>query len=483
MNLTTRIVNIFATIAVLSLSSACSKANQASECAETSQMTIQSVKEVALDKKTGEVKLIVKVGNVANELQGLREELVKAHADAAGQLGKITIMALSGELISLSIPNGSPALELLEKKLANKEIVYAEPDYETFSIDPHITTGAYNDPDLKKQWAQQKIDTYSAWRTTQGDRDVIVAVVDTGVDYTHKDLQNNMWRNEREVFNGRDDDGNGFVDDVYGYDFANGDGNPMADDAGTYHGTHVAGTIAASLDNSSGGAGIAPRVRIMALKYLGSDGSGRTSNAIRAIDYAIRNGAKIINNSWGSFGRSQALQDEIEKARRYDVLFVAAAGNGDANGNGVNLERTPFYPAAFPNDNVISVAATDINDNLARWSNYGATRVHVAAPGVSILSTRNGNSYAILSGTSMATPAVSGVLALIRSANRGLSYSQAKRALLNSVDSVYGLRTKVASGGRINAARAVQFAYKTTGSHPLPPAEFGVADVPVCKLY
>jgi subtilisin family serine protease len=371
-------------------------------------------------------------------------------------------------MIELTIPKQSPAIQVIEDKISSNEILYAEPNYETFLVEPSATA-IFNDPSLSQQWAQSKIQSYNAWTKTKGDSSIIVAVVDTGVDYTHNDLKNSMWVNPHEIVNGIDDDHNGYVDDIYGYDFNNNDSKPMSDDSSTYHGTHVAGTIAATLNNNVGGAGVAPGVKIMALKYLNNFGSGTTSNAIRAIDYAIQNGAKIINNSWGSMNRSQALQDEIEVARLHNILFVAAAGNGDIKGNGINIDRIPFYPAGFSNDNIVSVAASDINDNLAAWSNYGLNSVDVAAPGVNIWSTRNGNTYASLSGTSMATPAVSGVLSLIWSENHNLKYAEVRKILFASVDKIDVMKNKVSAGGRVNAFRAVTMAANTVIPKPTPP--------------
>lgn len=458
-------INISLTIVFSLLTCACADSNSshqtclksAVESAAASAQTDFVADATTQSETSDNLSLIIKVKNVAQEIQGLRQELVKAHGPFAVHLGKLTITAINSELIALQIPKGSPAIVVIKQKVAAKEILYAEPDYNTFMVEPGALD-IFSDPDLTKQWAQKKIDTFDAWKTTRGDRALIVAVIDTGVDYTHKDLQHNIWRNQREIINGKDDDNNGYIDDVYGYDFSNNDNNPMSDDTGSFHGTHVAGTIAATLDNKIGGAGIAPNVKIMALKYLNQNGTGRTSDAIRAIDYAIQNGAKIINNSWGSLNRSQALQDSIEKARQSDVLFVAAAGNGDISGHGINLDKKPFYPASFSNDNVVSVAATDKNDNLTKWSNYGRALVDVAAPGANILSTRNGNTYAVLSGTSMATPAVAGVLSLIWSANPHLKYFETKKILLDTVDKIETLKTKIASAGRVNAARAVLLA-------------------------
>jgi subtilisin family serine protease len=199
-------------------------------------------------------------------------------------------------------------------------------------------------------------------------------------------------------------------------------------------------------------------LKIMALKYLDSSASGRTSNAIRAIDYAISKGAMVISNSWGSFGSSTALSDAIGRAQKAGILFTAAAGNGDANGNGVNIDKSPFYPAADPHSNVISVAASDSSGILAGWSNYGAKNVDLGAPGVSILSARNGNTYARLSGTSMATPYISGLAAMLWAKRPDLSAHEIRNVLLSSVDQNSSYAGKVVTGGSVNWSTAVQVA-------------------------
>jgi subtilisin-like proprotein convertase family protein len=264
-----------------------------------------------------------------------------------------------------------------------------------------------------------------------------------------------MWTNPGEIAgNNTDDDGNGFVDDIYGYNFVANNGNPM-DDFG--HGTHVAGTIGAVTDNGIGVAGIAWNVKIMAVKFLDANGGGSLEDAIRAINYASMNGASISNNSWGGGGFDSALRDAIAAAATRDHLFIAAAGN-DSNNN----DAWPAYPATYDLDNVISVAATDNNDQLAWFSNYGATTVDLGAPGVNILSTvtlsgqlGNPSGYATLSGTSMATPHVSGVAALIRGFHPEWTFQQVKDQILNFVDPVPALASTTLTGGRLNAAAAL----------------------------
>ncbi len=301
------------------------------------------------------------------------------------------------------------------------------------------------------------IDAPEAWRIQSGSRSVTVAVIDSGVDYRHPDLAANIWRNVREIAgDGIDNDRNGFVDDIVGYDFANRDNNPMDDNG---HGTHVAGTIGAVGNNSLGVIGVSPNVSIMPLKFLARDGSGFTMDGVRAVDYATRMGADVINASFGGGGYSQAMYDAISRANSAGVLFVAAAGNA-ANNN----DWRPSFPANYDLPNVISVAATDHNDRLANFSNYGRNTVDLAAPGVNILSTLPGSRYGFLSGTSMAAPHVAGAAALLFAQNPNQSVAQVKSKLLNSVDRVAALGSTTLTGGRLNVYNALAM------GNPPPPA-------------
>jgi subtilisin-like proprotein convertase family protein len=273
---------------------------------------------------------------------------------------------------------------------------------------------------------------------------IVTAVIDTGVDYRHQDLAANIWSNTDEVAdNGIDDDRNGYVDDVRGWDFANNDKDPMDDNG---HGTHVAGTIGAVGNNGIGVSGVAWSSKIMPLKFLDRNGSGALSDAIEAISYARVNGAKIINASWGGGGFSGALQSAITQFQSAGGIFVAAAGNESSN----NV-TTHAYPANYTN--VISVGASTRNDTLASFSNYG-TNVQIVAPGQSILSTLPNNSYGSLSGTSMAAPHVAGALALLWGQNPTLTAAQITSALLNNTDNV--LRGAQSIYGRLDVGRAAE---------------------------
>lgn len=306
--------------------------------------------------------------------------------------------------------------------------------------------------------ADADIDAPEAWNTITQASNVTVAVIDTGVDYRHPDLAANMWTNPGEIpGNGIDDDGNGYVDDVYGYDFANNDGDPMDDNS---HGTHVAGTIGALGHNGLGVVGVAWRTKIMALKFIGADGYGLTADAINAILYAADMGAKVSNNSWGGLAWdrggvlfSKPLQDAIQTAADAGMLFVAAAGNDGT----FTDEHSTAVPAGLPVANIISVAATDHHDELAWFSNHGAVEVDIAAPGVSILSTVPNGGYDSFQGTSMASPHVAGAAALLFAQNPGITYHEVKAILMNRADVVPGTATKVVSGGRLNLNKAVRF--------------------------
>ncbi|MEA1950533.1 MAG: S8 family serine peptidase [Planctomycetota bacterium] len=299
------------------------------------------------------------------------------------------------------------------------------------------------------------IDAHEAWDISTGSSDIVVGVIDTGVDFTHLDLAANIWTNPGEIAgNGVDDDGNGFIDDIHGYDFVNNDGNPM-DDHG--HGTHVSGTIAAAGNNGTGIVGVNWSSSIMGLKFLSASGSGYTSDAVRAVNYATMMrtmydvNVRVTNNSWGGGGYSTALNNAIQASGDAGILFVAAAGN-----SGSNNDISPQYPANYNLSNVISVAATDDDDQLAYFSCYGATTVDLAAPGVSIYSTRAGGGYTTMSGTSMATPHVAGVAALAWSVDPDATVAEIRTAILQGTDSLDALTGKMVTGGRLNAFNTLQ---------------------------
>jgi subtilisin family serine protease len=321
------------------------------------------------------------------------------------------------------------------------------PDFEPV---PALPTEPEADPDLQKLYGLQRVNAAKAWETTAGSKDVIVANIDTGADYNHKDLINNVWRNSAEIpGDGIDNDNNGLVDDVVGWDFRDKDARPFDDNQ---HGSHTFGSIAATGGNGVGISGVAQRASVMVLRFLGgAQGSGTSEDAIKCIDYATENGAQIMSNSWGGGAYSQALFDSIKKANDKGILFIAAAGN-----SGENNDSSDSYPANYNLPNVLSVAATDSSDTLASFSNFGVKKVHLAAPGVNILSTVPGNRYASFSGTSMATPHVAGAAALLKSAFPQMKAVELKKVLMESVDEVASLNGKVTTGGRLNVAKALE---------------------------
>ncbi len=354
--------------------------------------------------------------------------------------------------IELDLQPGQTIEDALESYKNNPDVEYAEPDY-------YVTINSTpNDPMNFVQWSLQKIEAQKAWDIYTGNRRTIVAVIDTGVDYNHPDLHNNMWVNETELngIEGIDDDNNGYIDDIYGYNFVYRNSDPL-DDYG--HGTHCAGVIAAEGNNNLDITGICWNARIMALKFMGSLGTGTVSDAVLAHYYAVENGADVISNSWSFSEESQALKEAIDYAYSQGVIVVAAAGNYNSS-----IVR---YPAAFTN--VISVAATNTIDNRWYYSSYGDW-VDIAAPGVDILSllaegTFTGTPYdeslTFLSGTSTACPHVAGACALLLSANPYLTCSQVENILTRTANTIP--KGICSSNGRINLYNAMQAAVPSQG--------------------
>jgi thermitase len=363
------------------------------------------------------------------------------------------------------LDNASPA-DIVAQYRSFPEVEYAEENFEIEipdAIDSSLEPLRPHDPQFEEQWALANsgqrggkqgadISATMAWSTTTGSEDVVVAVLDTGVDYRHEDLEKNMWTRPPSMDPYQDRE-LGTIDDEYGFNAVDNATDPMDDNG---HGTHCAGIIGAEGENNLGIAGVNWKVRIMPLKFMNASGSGTTKDAIEAINYAIERkkagvNVRIISASWGSTQRSRALEDVIRKAYENDILFVAAAGNSS-----VNNDRQPHYPSSYKVPNVVSVAALDRHDELASFSNYGAKSVAIAAPGVDILSTWLGNSYEEKSGTSMATPVVSGVAALIVAEHPRISVDGLRKKLMDSTDPIVALKGKTVTGGRINAAKALE---------------------------
>lgn len=348
-----------------------------------------------------------------------------------------------------------------------------------------------NDPSFSQLWGLSNtgqsggvvdadIDAPEAWNVTTGSRSVVIGVIDSGIDVSHPDLAANIWRNPGEIAgNGIDDDRNGYVDDVSGWDFVSNDNVPQDGDG---HGTHVAGTIGAVGNDGRGVAGVNWQVSLLPLKFLSDSGSGSTSAAIAAINYAtaLRNrGVNIVatNNSWGGGGFSSSLRDAIRAHGQAGILFVAAAGNESANN-----DSTPSYPANYAEANVISVAALDRSDQLASFSNFGATTVHVGAPGVAIYSTTPGNRYASYSGTSMASPHVAGIAGLLAAANPQATMAEIRSAILDSAVPIPSLAGRSTTGGRVNAAAALERIAPVPGPRVVSVSPGGEVAPPVSSL-
>lgn len=344
------------------------------------------------------------------------------------------------------------------------EVEYAEPNYEINLEDAGSRNDPVrpSDPRFDDQWALfnqgqrggkqgADISATRAWSITTGTDKVVVAVLDSGVDYTHDDLVSNIWVRPASMAPYSDEE-LGTIDDEHGFNAIAYTGDPMDDNG---HGTHCAGIIGAEGGNDIGISGVNWKVQIMPLKFMNASGSGTTKDAIEAINYVIERkkagvNVRIISASWGSTQRSNALEDVIRKAYEAGILFVAASGNSS-----LDTDKVPHYPSNYDVANVISVAALDRNDQLASFSNYGPKSVAVAAPGVDILSTWLGNEYEEKSGTSMATPVVAGVAALIVAQNKNITVDELRKRVISSVDKLPSLSGKVASAGRINAAKAV----------------------------
>ncbi len=437
---------------------------------------------------SGEILVKYRPGSIAGDMRRVH---ARANVVKVERLSRTARARAEGELELLRLSQG-PAVQAAMRALqADPSVEYVEPNW----IYTHAATvpcagACTSDPRFSDQWSLNNtaqaiaglpggtidadIDAPEAWTRALGSAAVFIAVIDEGIDWLHEDLgaqpQGPIWTNPFDPIDGLDNDGNGYVDDVHGWDFVSNDnsvydGSP-ADPGLDAHGTHVAGTIAAKVDNGVGVAGINWAVTVIPMKFLGPSG-GTTANAVRALDYLVdlkvRHNLNIIaaNSSWGSSGYSQALFDAIVRAAKADILLVASAGNGGADAAGDDNDLIPQYPSSHDTtagagyDAVIAVAATGRSDDLLAWSNFGAATVDLGAPGSSILSTTPQNGYGFLSGTSMAAPHVTGALALVNAA-RALSGAALRNRIVSATDRVASLQGKTLTGGRLNLRAAVE---------------------------
>jgi subtilisin family serine protease len=389
---------------------------------------------------------------------------------AAGGVIKSRLELVSAVTAEFPDSDSEDHLIAVKKFLTDSlHVLSVEPDFKVKAI------AVPNDPRFSELWGlngtgttRYDIRAANAWNLSTGSASVAVGVVDTGVDYTHQDLAANIWQNPGESgldslgrdkrTNKIDDDNNGYVDDFRGWDFFDGDNNPMDENS---HGTHVAGTIGAVGNNGIGITGVNWNVKIVPLRFLDADGSGYISDAISAIQYSVKLGLFATNHSWGGGSFSQAMFDAIGAANTAGQLFLAAAGNESSNN-----DVTAHYPSNYNQSNIISVAAIDKVGSLAWFSNYGKTKVHLAAPGVAILSTIKGNSYASYQGTSMATPHVAGAAALIKAHNPSLSAADIKNRLMTSVTKLASLKDRVIAGGTMNLEAAMAAGPDTVAPNP-----------------
>lgn len=389
-------------------------------------------------------------------------------------------MALKGSWSGLNmhhfkLTNDAEMQQALNDLKNDPDVEYAEPNYilrspgkadgeqATSLAEARSSVGASS---VVGAFAQTSapIHLSDAWNSLSGNgSNVVVAVIDTGVDYNHEIFRDSgaIWTNPGEIAgNGIDDDGNGFVDDVRGWNFVAGNNDPMDDDN---HGTHVAGIVLGTTQDLLRYPMQAAKIRIMPLKFLDSNGIGTTSDAVKCIYYAVNNGARVLNNSWGGGGYSKSLLDAVAFAYSRRAIFVAAAGNSS-----LNNDVSPTYPASYPVPGVISVAATTDIDSFASYSNYGATSVHMGSPGTSIWSSLPNQQYGRSSGTSMATPFVAGLAALMLRENSNLSAYQVKELIFSGSEVIPSLQNKTITKGRLNAYNSVLAAKSAVGSSDQP---------------
>lgn len=396
------------------------------------------------------------------------------------EMPKQMAAAFNGELLRIELPAGMTTAEAMAAMNKDPRVAYAETNDiihipETRESQNVPQNGGNNGGDLPNEGPQllpkdlsanlwgmhntgqnggkvdSDIDAPEAWAITTGNRNNVIAVIDTGIDYNHKTLAGNIWTNPK--------------DGTHGFNAITESHDPMDDH---YHGTHCSGTIGGN--GTDGVYGVQHQTQLMGVKFLSNSGGGTLADAIKGIAFATENGARITSNSWGGGGFNQALKDAFASS---PALHIIAAGN-ESNDN----DASPTYPGSYEMDNIVAVAASDRKDTLASFSNYGATAVDVSAPGVAIYSTTPGNKYKYLDGTSMATPHVSGVAGLIVAQYPNITNDELKARILNSVDDVPAFHGKMLAGGRVNAAKALAPDFGAPGT----PDSFGVAEAKAGKV-
>ncbi|KAK9839437.1 hypothetical protein WJX81_001957 [Elliptochloris bilobata] len=408
---------------------------------------------------------------MATDKGGRSLRRLRQAADGASGLRFQSLGQLAG-LEMVQMPHGQASDWLLQALQSHPGVEFAEEDR---VLSAYSTP---NDPDLPQQWAMYRLGLFTdtplqrgtnqgAWNRTKGSDGVVVCVIDSGVDYTHPDLQGNIWTNKGEIpGNGVDDDCNGYIDDVHGYNFLANTGDPMDNN---FHGTHLSGMVGALCNNNMGICGVAPNVRVMGCKFLDAKGNGYTSDAVRCLEYALANGADITLNSYGGlYADSASLKTAIGVAERRGQLFVTAAGND----YGTNIDATPTYPASYNNSNVVSVIATDQANRLANYSNYGRHNADIAAPGSRILSTILHGQYGMHEGTSQSAGYVAGGAALLLAAYRAAGFANmtgllVKDALMAGVVQTDDLAGKCESGGMLDMGRAMALVPYSSPQRPL----------------
>lgn len=458
------------------------KGAAASKATTSPEVTLRSILSTAETGNYREGELLVKFRSGVIAASSLR-----AH-QSVGATRIRRFSMINAEHVKL--PAGMSVRDAITRYMQDPDVEYAEPNYirsiRSLTPSPVIP----NDPLFGQQWALRNtgagggtpgadINATNAWDITTGSSTVVIAEIDTGIDYNHPDLTGNIWSNpgEANCTNGLDNDGNGFINDCRGWNFVANTNTPL-DNSG--HGSHVAGIIGAMGNDGIGVAGVMWHVQLMPLKILDSTGTGTIGNEVAAIDYAVMmknrgTNIKAMNASFGGSDFSNIELSAISAANDAGILMMAAAGNGNKKGIGINDDLTPEYPANYNLPNIIAVAATDQTDNLASFSDFGPNSVHVAAPGVLILSTvvpglpfpdciaSSVSGYDFCDGTSMSTPFVTGLAGLLAETYPEFTPAQIRGTILRYVDLLPSLQGKILTGGRINSFKAVSSLLAPTG--------------------